>query len=242
MRLTTGGALLAAVLLGGAVYAQDVGWPPAPVERTGQVSCYDPTGSTNHSISCAGTDQDGDLLPGLGWPNPRFTDNGYGTVTDELTGLVWLKDANCTQFFGGDTIGTNARNWDNALRDVSALAQGHCGLLDGSDPGDWRLPSIKEMQSLVDYEYSYPALSDAAGTAQWSEGDAFFGVQSSDYWSSTTNNDSRTQAWFVSFTDGATSSDYKPGSAHVWPVRAGAPVFADGFGPGDTQRWSGALP
>ena len=32
---------------------------------------------------------------GVAWPNPRFTDNGNGTVTDNLTGLIWLKNANC---------------------------------------------------------------------------------------------------------------------------------------------------
>jgi hypothetical protein len=36
---------------------------------------------------------------GVAWPNPRFTDNSDGTVTDNLTGLIWLKNANCTDKF-----------------------------------------------------------------------------------------------------------------------------------------------
>ena len=39
---------------------------------------------------------------GVAWPNPRFTDNGNGTVTDNLTGLIWLKNANC---FGTKKLG-----------------------------------------------------------------------------------------------------------------------------------------
>ena len=38
---------------------------------------------------------DGEIQSGLIWPDPRFTDNGDGTVTDNLTGLIWLKDGNC---------------------------------------------------------------------------------------------------------------------------------------------------
>ena len=50
----------------------------------------------------------------MAWPNPRFTDNSDGTVTDNLTGLIWLKDANC---FGD-------RTWISALSDANGLASG----------------------------------------------------------------------------------------------------------------------
>ncbi len=72
-----------------------------------------------------------------------------------------------------------------ALTAAQALADGTCGLTDSSVAGDWRLPSRFELESLLDLEYYLPALSDAAGTAQWSEGDVFAGVQSSNCWSST---------------------------------------------------------
>jgi hypothetical protein len=58
--------------------------------ETGQTTCYDTEGDV---IPCAGTGQDGDIQAGVAWPDPRFRDNGDGTVTDNLTGLMWLKDA-----------------------------------------------------------------------------------------------------------------------------------------------------
>jgi hypothetical protein len=55
---------------------------PAPVEKTWQWISY-------------ATGDDGDYEHGAMWPDPRFTDNGNGTITDNLTGLIWLKDADC---------------------------------------------------------------------------------------------------------------------------------------------------
>ena len=61
----------------------------APVEKTGQTT------------SCAAGD-DGALKKGVAWPSPRFTDNADGTVSDNLTGLIWLKQANYNNStFGG---------------------------------------------------------------------------------------------------------------------------------------------
>ncbi len=74
----------------------------APVEDTGQQTCYDPTGSTTDTVACAGTGQDGELQRGVTWPTPGFTDNEDGTMTDNLTGLIWLQDANCAFFFRAD--------------------------------------------------------------------------------------------------------------------------------------------
>ena len=71
---------------------------------------------------------------------PRFTDNRDGTVTDTRTGRVWLKQAAC---LGECTITA-------AQRAIGHLAQGRCGLSDGSSPGDWRLPDRDELQSLLD--------------------------------------------------------------------------------------------
>ena len=81
--------------------------PPALVPKTGQTISY--------AI--------GDSL--------RFMDNGDGTVTDEKTGLVWLKNATC---FGG-------WNWAKSLTDCLTLNCGECGLTDGSLEGNWRMPN-----------------------------------------------------------------------------------------------------
>lgn len=50
--------------------------------KTGQTSRQDPI-------------DDGDLQKGVAWPEPRFTDNGDGKVTDNQTRLIWLMEANC---------------------------------------------------------------------------------------------------------------------------------------------------
>jgi len=54
---------------------------PTQVPKTGQTTKYS-------------DGDDGDLQKCVAWPDPRFTDNGDGTVTDNLTGLIWLKEAN----------------------------------------------------------------------------------------------------------------------------------------------------
>lgn len=121
---------------------------------------------------------DGDFQAGVPFPTPRFTDNGDGTVRDNLTGLIWLRNANCSN---GVIL------WDEALTWVSGVSDGDCGLSDSSVNGDWRLPTIREIVSLLNFNYNDPALSDAQGSGQGSEGDPFINVQgiSGFYWSGT---------------------------------------------------------
>jgi hypothetical protein len=174
------------------------GGSSSAVAKTGQITTY-------------ATGDDGNLEKGVTWPNPRFTDNSNGTVIDNLTGLIWLKNANC---FG-------TKNWTTALSDANSLSSGSCGLTDGSSAGDWRLPNFKELFSLIDAEYYSPALSDAAGTAKWGEGDAFSGVQTNRYWSSTTYADGTTNAWRVGLNGGGVGNGDKSSTNYVWPLRGG---------------------
>ena len=169
-----------------------VSGPPAAVEQTGQ------------TVPSAPGD-DGDLQAGVAWPIPRFTDHGDGTVTDQLTGLIWLKQANCF----------TPQPWANALSAANNLASGSCGLMDGSQVGDWRLPNVKELLSLISYGQFAPALP---------AGHPFAGVlQFSDYWSSTTRPDNQNLAWYVSLTAGEAAAADKVStfSLRVWPVRGG---------------------
>ncbi|UKL13726.1 Lcl C-terminal domain-containing protein [Dissulfurimicrobium hydrothermale] len=176
--------------------------------RTGQTQCYDASGNV---IACAGTGQDGALQMGAPLPTPRFTDNGNGTVTDNLTGLIWLKNANC---FGAET-------WTDALTSANGLASGQCGLSDGSHAGDWRLPNDIELWSLIDFQYYNLALSNTAGTGQWTAGNPFTGVQSHLYWSGTTSAYNTDFAWVVGLWNGGAGWSSKDNNYYVWPVRGG---------------------
>jgi len=170
----------------------------ALVEVTGQTECFNDAGQ---EIDCAGTGQDGDIQAGVPFPKKRFTDKGNGTVVDKLTGLIWLKNANC---FG-------PRTWAQALADANTLASGSCDLTDGSEAGDWRLPNIKELQSLIDFGNFNPALPT---------GHPFSSVQSA-YSSSTTVASSSGLAWTVELFNGGTGNFPKGSSVFVWPVRGG---------------------
>ena len=177
----------------------------AAVPKTGQTSCYDEAGAT---ISCTGTGQDGEYQKGVPWPNPRFRDNGDGTVRDNLTGLIWLKNANC---FG-------LQSWYWALRRSNDLNDGECGLTDGSSRGDWRLPNRKELASLIHKGHTMPAVPNTAGTGRWSEGDPFSNLYHL-YWSSNTCRSIKYRGWLVDLADGYVSTPPKSATFYVWPVR-----------------------
>lgn len=162
----------------------------APAAKTGQTTSY-----------AAG--DDGDLEPGVASPSPRVTDNGDGTVTDNLTSLIWLKDADA---------GDGPETWADALTLCNSLANGQQGLNDGSSAGDWRLPTVKELHTLIDFSQYSPALPS---------GHPFTGVQSSFYWSSTTYAGNTDYAWGVAMASGGVGAGTKTDPYYVWPVRGG---------------------
>ncbi len=75
----------------------------APVPRTGQTTSY-------------AVRDDGALQKGVAWPTPRFTDNNNGTITDNLTGLIWLKNANCIGAVVAASAGFRGGNQRRNLR------------------------------------------------------------------------------------------------------------------------------
>ena len=197
---------------------------PAPVPKTGQTTSY-------------ATGDDGGLEEGVAWPDPRFTDKEDGTVTDNLTGLIWLKDANCMvtnypEFDNDEAVGDLEVTWQSTAGDGRVIWQ-HAldfvaGINDGTYPNcgagatDWRLPNRFELESLLTLEYYFFAVPDTAGTGQWSEGDPFNNLQYLSYWSSTSLTDYYYRAWCVSMSDGhvdpVTKTEYY---FPVWPVRGG---------------------
>lgn len=118
---------------------------PSPVPKTGQTDCWNENGVEILCQTCIPggggctnkTGQDGMWEKGVELPEPRFTDKGDGTIADNLTGLIWMKNANC---FGGTA-------WQESLDDCNGLTAGYCGLTDGSAEGDWRLPNKRELFS-----------------------------------------------------------------------------------------------
>jgi len=163
------------------------------VPRTGQTNIYD------------GGD-DGDLQMGSPLPDPRFTDNVDGTVTDNLTGLIWTKNANLSVKI----------TWPAALDVCYNLEADGIDLNDASLPGDWRLPNIRELQSILDYGEFHPALA---------VGHPFVNLQSSFssyYWTSTTCAGYEPYAWGLSVINGYVSSFDKGGNhGYVWCLRGG---------------------
>jgi hypothetical protein len=182
---------------------------------SGQATCYDAAGAV---ITCAGTGQDGAIQGGVAWNEAtRFTDNGNGTITDTLTGLIWLKNANCTDTVGGIAKSNGYLTWENALTWSNNLASGKCGLSDGSNSGQWRLPTRKELKSLVN--------RGQANNATWLGTKGFSAVlQDYGYWSSSTSKTYSTYtygAWHVYMGSGGVVSDFKTYNRYVWPVRGG---------------------
>jgi hypothetical protein len=170
------------------------------VPQTGQTNCWNELGIP---IPCAGTGQDGEYQAGIA-VSPRFTDNGDGTVTDNLTKLVWLQDTDCAGFL---------EDWADALSNANGLADPACGLSDGSVAGDWRLPNVKELLSLFDYGRSDAALPT---------GHPFSGLTSPFHWSSTTTASFPGLAWCVGLNDGQADTCNKVAdSLGAWPVRSG---------------------
>jgi hypothetical protein len=107
------------------------------------------------------------------------------------------------------------------MQSAANLANGQCGLSDVSTSGMWRLPTKDEWKAMIDKNYSDPVLSNKAGTGHWTGGDAFWGVQTSNYWSSTTDADNAGFAWGVNLGYGGVNYGFKTLTYYLWPVRGG---------------------
>jgi len=149
----------------------------------------------------------------------RFVDCGNGTVTDQVTDLIWLKDASC--------LGTSNYAGTNTV--AAAIGDGTdpaCNLTDGSSPGDWRLPTRDEWQAIVDQAISNgcsaPYVPDVVGTGCCGTGTcAFSGLLSGIYWSATTFASNPSFAWGASLVGGSVASGDKTNVLWVLPVRGG---------------------
>ena len=144
------------------------------------------TGQTQSYTSTFGEDSDYSINP------MSFTDNGNGTVTDNVTDLMWQQQ--------DDGI---SRTWDNAGTYCSSLSLGGYS--------DWRLPSKKEFITIINYGTSSPAIDLTY----------FPNTKSSPYWSSTTSTYGTLDAWRVYFLHGHFNSDSSSSNTYVRCVRSG---------------------
>jgi hypothetical protein len=122
---------------------------------------------------------------------PRFQVDG-DVVLDRTTGLEWSRE----------NVPGGRMNW--------AAAKEACATLTVGGHSDWRLPTIRELLTLVDYERHEPAIDTDA-----------FKCESSYYWTSTPAHSSPgVYAWVVDFGGGSADWGGQDGDFCVRAVRA----------------------
>lgn len=154
------------------------------------------TNQTASYTDTVGEDSDYNIIPA------DYTDNSNGTVTDNVTGLMWQKEDNNTEY-----------NWEEA--------RSYCNDLSLGGFSDWRLPNIYELTSLLEFATSNDtSIYDDffPDTGGWDSG-TYTGITSSNYWSSTSsaNPSSTYKAWIVSFNDGELDTSNK--TSNSFPAR-----------------------
>jgi hypothetical protein len=159
------------------------------------------------------TADDGDIQAGKAWPDPRFSDNRDGTLNDNLTGLMWTRDANPMKshdpsFDMDATAGDGAVTWQHALDYVKYLnAENYLG------HNDWRLPNLNELASLLN--------QGQPGNSLWLTDVGFYAVEQGTYWSSTSRIFNPASVWTVNINTGPVGFNDKGGQGYVRPVRTG---------------------
>jgi hypothetical protein len=112
---------------------------------------------------------------------------------------MWIKDLN-TINNGGLT------GWSSALAIITQLNI-------SGEYSDWYLPTVNELQSLVNYGERSPAAWLNLNTQ------GFVNVRAASYWSSTSYAPLSNLAWHVNFNYGSVRALNKSNSLYVWPVR-----------------------
>lgn len=121
---------------------------------------------------------------------------GEWTVIDKATGLTWAANGSQAGCNNGNVIA-----WAEAID--YALALSFAGF------NDWRLPNIKELQSIIDYSRSFPCIYPELSAA----------ANSTAHWTSTTYKTTTTNAWLVYFDNGVCHVTLKLNARHIRCVR-----------------------
>jgi hypothetical protein len=120
----------------------------------------------------------------------RYKDNGDGTISDRLTGLMWQKNQSA-----------KTMSWEDALSYATNLTL--------AGKSGWRLPNVKELQSLNDTKLIKPSFNKSY----------FTGISSGNYWSSTTLVQTPTKAWDINVDYGIVSYSDKTLKENVLCVK-----------------------
>ena len=142
---------------------------------------------------------------------PRFVDNGDGTITDNVTKLQWeQKSTTCP----GVHCVTDLYTWSDAMLSfISAVNDSSAdGVLSSGLGGhrDWRLPTIDELRSILVSPCPFSPCIDP-----------IFAPAEAGYWSSTSSASTPSSAWGVVFANGGVPPNVKNGSLGVRAVRGG---------------------
>jgi len=142
----------------------------------------------------------------------RFVNNGDGTVSDLDTLLMWEQKtvANVDATVPWATAASEAVS---AATGTSANGEQISGGLGSYQ--DWRLPSIAELETIVDF--NAPACAGAACIAT-----VFGPTHLGDYWAITSDQTDATKAWIIGFDDGTLDVSAKSGAAATRVVRGGS--------------------
>ncbi len=146
----------------------------------------------------------------------RFIDNNDGTVTDTLSNLIWLKNANCY----GDL------NWATAMSSAAELNNGECGLSDGTAEEEWHLATIEELQKIgTNPPTTWEKQQGINYDIKWtSPGFPFENVQPNSYWSSDEYAPATNNAWTLSMAEAVGGYlgviNKTASNRQAWPVRS----------------------
>jgi hypothetical protein len=112
-------------------------------------------------------------------------------AVDQLTGLMWLRDANCIKTSHPETDvdkkdGDGLVRWETALDFAAGAGSGVYGGC-GAGYAGWRVPNVNELDSLLS--------AGAASQGTWLSTQGFVNVESGTYWTSTTAASKVSKAW-----------------------------------------------
>ncbi len=167
--------------------------PVAETRSGGTITVNADQTSGDNTMACKGS-----------WFTAHYVDHGDGTVTDNLTGLMWMKNANL-----------GSMSWDAAVA--------YCENLVTNGYSDWRLPTIAQHGGSAELETLYGSVGDPSETWQGFGETPFIGVHVNSYqvryWAGPS--DGSNWATSISMNNGVPYSSLKYNNQYVWPVRAG---------------------